>query len=183
MPPPVANFGDPHAFPGAEELSSAKWETEGLRRTHWVLLAQIEHINVDAKSLALRFRDAFRTLINGRTVAVLYPKHQHVVHVANDRTTIRLEDLVRMNRKLRDYLGTSFIPQTCHGCGNTVVEDDALFNCGKCGYYPYCNVGCQKIGWDEKGHKEACRILKDTNIQSLLHLNYQSSEGEVKFPV
>ncbi|KAK2046398.1 hypothetical protein LZ31DRAFT_629884 [Colletotrichum somersetense] len=51
-----------------------------------------------------------------------------------------------MNRELPDYLGTSFIPQTCHGCGNTAVEGKSLFNCGKCGYYSYCNAGCQKIG-------------------------------------
>ncbi|KAK1993098.1 hypothetical protein LX36DRAFT_714882 [Colletotrichum falcatum] len=205
MSPPVADFQDTCAFPGVDELSSDEWEAGGHLRKHWVLLAQIERVNVDAKLLSLtvrdragrkygvsfpfesEFRNAFRTLINGRTVAVLYPTHHRVTYVVGGQAAdafegtfpVGLEELLRMNRELRDYLGV--IPKTCHGCGNTAAGGKPLLNCGRCGYYSYCKTECQKIGWAEKGHKEACKILKNADMQSLLHLDYDGFEGEFNF--
>ncbi|KAH8074114.1 hypothetical protein SO694_00006160 [Aureococcus anophagefferens] len=44
---------------------------------------------------------------------------------------------------------------TCTICG-----DKAKLNC-PCGTTQYCSVACQKIDWRERGHRKACKKIRD----------------------
>jgi hypothetical protein len=45
------------------------------------------------------------------------------------------------------------------------------------------NKTCQSIGWNEKGHKADCKLLKDADLKGLFSLNWDEFEDHVGFPL
>ena len=46
---------------------------------------------------------------------------------------------------------------TCTICG---ARPKTLLNC-PCGTTQYCSVDCQRIDWRERGHRKACKKIRD----------------------
>ncbi|KAK4217463.1 hypothetical protein QBC37DRAFT_479665 [Rhypophila decipiens] len=70
--------------------------------------------------------------------------------------------------------------RTCHGCGQL---KQSLKTCGKCGLMWYCNSKCQQRGWDERGHKEDCKLLRDRDLKEMFKLRWDEFDDFVEFPL
>lgn len=93
----------------------------------------------------------------------------------------------------------------CHGC-DTNKPIEQMSRCGQCKVYSYCskvcsrpklpdpgpytvlmddpNNGwqeCQSKGWNEKGHKSSCKVLRGPNFLSLLKLDFSSGPASNPF--
>jgi len=89
----------------------------------------------------------------------------------------------------------------CHGCGDRV---EIVHKCGKCGLISYCGKvrtlffpsmhssilqrvltvalqDCQEVGWNEKGHKQDCKELKD--MKGLFQRDWSRFDGLWHFPL
>ncbi|OHF01014.1 hypothetical protein CORC01_03581 [Colletotrichum orchidophilum] len=93
---------------------------------------------------------------------------------------IKLADLYLLNTELIKYTrgiderkGT----QQCHACDK---KGQKLKKCGGCGYYYYCDAACQKTAWEAKGHKKACKVLKNPNMKMLLNLGIATETVQFK---
>ncbi|OBT86392.1 hypothetical protein VE02_05288 [Pseudogymnoascus sp. 03VT05] len=42
---------------------------------------------------------------------------------------------------------------------------------------------CQRTGWNDKGHKADCKLLRDTDLKGLFSLDWDNFEGHVQFPL
>lgn len=42
---------------------------------------------------------------------------------------------------------------------------------------------CQEAGWNEKGHKANCKLLKDSDLRGLFLLKWDEFENHVPFPL
>ncbi|KAF5491741.1 hypothetical protein CGCS363_v011600 [Colletotrichum siamense] len=89
---------------------------------------------------------------------------------------VKLAELFRINSDLCAYTGPLGTLKKCHSCGK---EDPSVVKCGRCGLYYYCN---KTLGWNQKGHKEACRVLKDPNLRALFKITVGEGEHRFQFP-
>jgi hypothetical protein len=55
--------------------------------------------------------------------------------------------------------------RTCHGCGE---KGASLKKCGRCLLFCYCDAACHAAGWNQKGHKEDCKLLRDPDLSTLM---------------
>lgn len=63
----------------------------------------------------------------------------------------------------------------CHGCDKKLEEADTSLNTrGRCLCYSFCSRECQVVGWNTKGHKATCKLLKNRELKSLLTLDWDS---------
>ncbi|KAF3802773.1 hypothetical protein GCG54_00014007 [Colletotrichum gloeosporioides] len=208
----LTSFADTWRFPEFEKLDSDQdvvgtpfYDEPGDR---WCLLAEITDVSLmlrirlvardrEGESLVIAFypdNDATEVLDTtklkvGHTIALLYP-HQHYfldgtqgVRVEDVSTCrvfpVKLAELFRINSGLCAYTGTLGTPKKCHSCGK---EDPSVVKCGRCGLYYYCNKDCQTLGWNQKGHKQDCRVLKDPNLRALFKITVGEGEHRFQFP-
>jgi hypothetical protein len=45
------------------------------------------------------------------------------------------------------------------------------------------NKACQSTGWNKKGHKADCKLLKDTDLNGLFSLDWDNFKGHIGFPL
>lgn len=97
---------------------------------------------------------------------------------------IPLKELLELSDRVQQFsLKTDGI-RTCHGCSKKAAS---LNRCGRCSLFWYCgsvslqsipsailrkllrfnSKGCQKTGWNERGHKADCKLLKAPDLQGL----------------
>ncbi|KAJ2894091.1 hypothetical protein MKZ38_007930 [Zalerion maritima] len=88
---------------------------------------------------------------------------------------LSLSDLVQQFSWAKD--GHS---KTCHGCGQL---GQSLKKCSKCGLMWYCNSKCQKHGWHKMGHKEDCKLLRDSDLKGMFNLRWDEFDKFVEFPL
>ncbi|KAF4891654.1 hypothetical protein CGCF415_v009683 [Colletotrichum fructicola] len=186
----LTSFADTWRFPEFEKLDSDQdvagtpfYDEPGDR---WCLLAEITDVSLCFASASL---PATARLKIGHTIALLYP-HQHdfldgtqgvrVEDVITCRVfPVKLAGLFRINSDLCAYTGPLGTLKKCHSCGK---EDPSVVKCGRCGLYYYCNKDCQTLEWNQKGHKEACRALKDPNLRALFKITVGEGEHRFQFP-
>ncbi|KPI44227.1 uncharacterized protein AB675_8311 [Cyphellophora attinorum] len=70
----------------------------------------------------------------------------------------------------------------CHGCKKLGDTKD-MMRCGACHYYYYCSKECQAKGWNELGHKQACKVVERANFKALVELDFDNHQGDFKFAV
>jgi hypothetical protein len=84
--------------------------------------------------------------------------------------------------------------KACHACGK---REEALMKCGRCNLCWYCDgvrrikssprtcadrqQVCQRVGWNQKGHKADCKILRDRDIQAMFALDWDSYKVSLDF--
>ncbi|KAI8260488.1 hypothetical protein K4K58_001894 [Colletotrichum sp. SAR11_239] len=205
----LTSFADTWRFPEFEKLDSDQdvagtpfYDEPG---DLWCLLAEITDVSLmlrvrlvardrEGESLVIAFypdNDATEVLDTsklrvGHTIALLYP-HQHYfldgtqgVRVEDVSTCrvfpVKLAELFRINSDLCAYTGPLGTLKKCHSCGK---EDPSVVKCGRCGLYYYCN---KTLGWNQKGHKEACRVLKDPKLRALFKITVGEGEHRFQFP-
>lgn len=54
----------------------------------------------------------------------------------------------------------------CQSCDRKASEEE-LSKCKGCNEVWYCNKECQTVGWNEKGHKGECKVLKVVSSMDL----------------
>ncbi|KAM7193971.1 hypothetical protein V8F33_007477 [Rhypophila sp. PSN 637] len=185
----------------------------GMRRRHWCLLGEIvddaaiiptrvivQVKDVDGHPFELFFYtdergaevdpDLGSTAV-GSAVALLYAewhnfgfsppgiRHEHPrrfkVFPMSLEKLLSLSDLVQRFSWAKD--GRS---RTCHGCGQL---KQSLKKCSKCELMWYCNPKCQKCGWDESGHKEDCKLLRDRDLRGMFNLRWDEFDEFIEFPL
>ncbi|RGP81492.1 set domain [Fusarium longipes] len=185
-------------------------ETEDDFRTpckHWAFLGEIIHVEVLWR-VRLIVKDktghqlpvAFYTETHGQeigasmlrvgfTVVILYAK-QHgfmdgtvgIRHEDPGQLRIlptSLDNFLRLNDRVQSYSSTKNQGNICHGCD----KKSASLKCSKCGFFWYCNQDCQTRGWDEKGHKADCKLLRKENMKGLFLVKWNEFEKQISFPL
>ncbi|TPX08058.1 uncharacterized protein E0L32_010258 [Thyridium curvatum] len=125
----------------------------------------------------------------GNTVAVLRARsHQFLdssVGVRQEKEnavkiiTATLTELLRLSDSVRIY-SKDAAGKVCHGCDE---EKKPLLRCAKCAMFWYCGRDCQMTGWNEKGHKRDCKIIRDNDLRSFFLFNWTSSQAKPRFPL
>ncbi|KAL2017224.1 hypothetical protein VTK56DRAFT_2383 [Thermocarpiscus australiensis] len=92
-----------------------------------------------------------------------------------------MAELLHLSDRVHQYSGASD-SKTCHGC-DVQKTSGSLYKCGKCSLFWYCNKSCQTTGWNERGHKRDCKIIRDNDLQSIFLLDWDRFEDYLKFPL
>ncbi|KAH7409864.1 hypothetical protein DE146DRAFT_674726 [Phaeosphaeria sp. MPI-PUGE-AT-0046c] len=171
-------------------------------RRHWCFLGEIvdfasplrlqmEIEDVDGTKIPLYFyTDSRRSELvpgqvqKGYTVAVLYAKrHAFTFCEPGDVVQIfplSLEKLLSLNDQVQQFSIEINGMRMCHGCGKKAAS---LQRCSKCLSFWYCNRACQVAGWNEKGHKADCKLLKDPDLRGLFVPKWEEFDNHVGFPL
>jgi len=56
-------------------------------------------------------------------------------------------------------------PMICLNCGKRESDGARYLTCNRCAVAFYCSKECQVEGWLHKGHKKACRPIKETRAE------------------
>ncbi|KAF2788843.1 hypothetical protein K505DRAFT_420843 [Melanomma pulvis-pyrius CBS 109.77] len=172
---------------------------------HWCFLGEIvdfttlhhlelELMDVDDKKIPLHFytddRGSKFQVQLGYTVAVLYAQRYRFIY---GDAGIRLEDyqmvkifpiplekLLELNDQVQQFSTEVDEVRICHGCGRKTASSK---RCGRCSSFWYCNEVCQKAGWNEKGHKANCKLLRDPDIRGLFVLKWDQFDNKLQFPL
>ncbi|KFY53223.1 hypothetical protein V496_07798 [Pseudogymnoascus sp. VKM F-4515 (FW-2607)] len=192
----------------ATEFDTSSDETTHRPSRHWVFLAEIVDFftlarlqmdvkDVDGTTVPLFFYTDGRgreltpsKVQKGYTVAILYAQRHEFMF---SEPGIRLEkssnikifptslgNLLALNDQVQNFSVEANGMRTCHGCGKPSAT---LKKCAKCSLFWYCNRACQIRGWNEKGHKADCKILRDADLKGLFSPNWNTFEGHVGFPL
>ncbi|KAJ6259358.1 hypothetical protein Dda_6258 [Drechslerella dactyloides] len=124
----------------------------------------------------------------GFTVAVLYAE-QHgfldfSVGIRHENPTsmkifpLPLDKLLLLSDKVQQYAAEAEGVRTCQGCDQKAAS---LQKCARCGLFWYCNRDCQVAGWNQKGHKADCKLLKDPDLRKLFLMNWDVFENHHSF--
>ncbi|KAI1357914.1 hypothetical protein F5Y08DRAFT_333530 [Xylaria arbuscula] len=177
-------------------------------RRHWCFLGEIadfgtsvrlqmEIKDVDGQKIPLYFHTDGRgaelppTLVQkGHTVAILYAQsHMFMsmdVGIRHEEPRlikifpISLRNLLAFNDRIQHFSTVRDRMRTCHGCGKKAVS---LQRCGKCSFFWYCDKACQVAGWNGKGHKADCKLLKDPDLRGMFTSNWDEFEDFFRFPL
>ncbi|CZR64408.1 uncharacterized protein PAC_14306 [Phialocephala subalpina] len=176
-------------------------------RHHWCFLGEIvdfatlhhlemEIMDVDDGKIPLHFYTDGRgselapaQVQRGYTVAVLYAT-RHVFKFGEpgirheDPRMIKifplsLHKLLVLNDQVQQFSTELDGIRMCHGCGK---KAKSLQRCGKCSSFWYCDRACQVAGWNEKGHKVDCKLLKDPDLRGLFALKWDEFDNYIRFP-
>lgn len=177
-------------------------------RRHWCFLGEIvdfatlvrlqmEIKDVDGRKIPLYFYTDDRgselapaLVQRGYTVAILYAQRHAFMF---DKPGIRheeprllkifplsLHELLALNDQVQQFSTEVDRMRMCHGCGRKAAS---LKRCGKCSSFWYCDRACQQAGWNEKGHKANCKLLKDSDLRGLFVLKWDEFDNHVRFPL
>ncbi|KAI0183607.1 hypothetical protein EV127DRAFT_457403 [Xylaria flabelliformis] len=180
-------------------------------RRHWCFLGEIvdfasllrlqmEIKDIDGTNIPLFFYTHDRgneldpaQVQKGYTVAILYAERHRFMF---SEPGIRHEDprmikifplplhkLLALNDQFQQFSTEHDGIRMCHGCGKKAAS---LKRCGKCSSFWYCdkcNKACQIAGWNEKGHKADCKLLKDPDLRGLFVFNWDAFDDFIRFPL
>ncbi|KAE9367579.1 SET domain-containing protein [Stipitochalara longipes BDJ] len=180
-------------------------------RRHWCFLGEIvdfasllrlqmEIKDVDGGTIPLYFYTDSRgselapaQVQKGYTVAILYAERHAFMFC---EPGIRHEDpqmikifplslhmLMALNDRVQQFSAELNGIRMCHGCGKKAAS---LQRCGKCSSFWYCgrcDKACQVAGWNEKGHKADCKLLKDPDLRGLFVLKWDEFDNRIQFPL
>ncbi|KAI0858172.1 hypothetical protein F4860DRAFT_486977 [Xylaria cubensis] len=177
-------------------------------RRHWCFLGEIvdfatlirlqmEIKDVDGTTIPLFFYTDNRgneldpeQVQKGYTVAILYAeRHQFMSFEVGIRHEdprmikifpLPLHKLLALNDQFQQFSTEHDGIRMCHGCGKKAAS---LKRCGKCSSFWYCDKACQVAGWNEKGHKADCKLLKDPELRGLFIFNWDEFDNLVRFPL
>ncbi|EUC40071.1 hypothetical protein COCMIDRAFT_109712 [Bipolaris oryzae ATCC 44560] len=177
-------------------------------RRHWcffgeivdfasLLRLQMEIKDVDGTIIPLYFYTDSRgselvpgQVQKGYTVAILYAERHAFMFCEpgirhEDPQTIKifplsLDKLLALNDQVQQSSIEINGMRICHGCGKKAAS---LQRCSKCSSFWYCNRTCQVAGWNEKGHKADCKLLKDPDLRGLFVLKWDEFENHIRFPL
>jgi hypothetical protein len=113
---------------------------------------------------------------------------------------LSLHELLALNDQVQQFSTKLDGIGTCHGCGR---KSASLKQCGRCSSFWYCDrvrpplkilprimltwmlceKGCQEAGWNEKGHKDNCKLLKDPDLRGLLFFKWDEFDNRIEFPL
>jgi hypothetical protein len=109
--------------------------------------------------------------------------------------SVSLNELLELSDRIQQSSGKDGT-KTCHGCGKTATLPN---RCGRCSLFWYCdNVrprstlltsketdilcqNCQKTGWNERGHKGDCKLLKDPELRGLFVREWDEVDTRMQF--
>ncbi|TGO26346.1 hypothetical protein BPAE_0061g00180 [Botrytis paeoniae] len=180
-------------LPHREQTSPELYENVGRfnyrPRCHWCFLGEI--LEFDISDLAILVKDIddtnvellletnargiFSKLRLAHTVAILYAQREGIttepeISIENVALLqifpISLPHLVTL-RDLAQEFSTkrkTDNARTCHGCGE---KSSSMVKRSRCSFFWYCNEKCQKNGWNTKGHKDDCKILKKPDLRGM----------------
>ncbi|KAI1302032.1 hypothetical protein F5Y03DRAFT_362542 [Xylaria venustula] len=183
--------------------------TESYRPRHnWCFLGEIVDIiilvrlrmvvkDVDGTTIPLYFHTDGRgselapaQVQKGYTVAILDAEYHQFM---SSEVGIRHEDprmikvfplplhkLLALNDRFQQFSTEANGVRMCHGCGKKAAS---LQRCGKCSSFWYCDRACQVAGWNEKGHKADCKLLKDPDLRGLFVFNWDEFDNHIQFPL
>ncbi|KAI1419748.1 hypothetical protein F5Y12DRAFT_720345 [Xylaria sp. FL1777] len=177
-------------------------------RRHWCFLAEIvdfatlfrlqmEIKDVDGTKIPLYFYTSSRgreldpaQVKQGHTVAILYAeRHQFMSCESGIRHEdprmikifpLSLDKLLALSDQFQQFSTELDGIRMCHGCGKKAAS---LQRCGKCLSFWYCDRACQVAGWNEKGHKADCKLLKDPDLRGLFVFNWDKFDNHIRFPL
>ncbi|OAL54572.1 hypothetical protein IQ07DRAFT_628371 [Pyrenochaeta sp. DS3sAY3a] len=177
-------------------------------RRHWcffgeivdfasLLRLQMELKDVDGTTIPLYFYTDGRgsELVPGKvqkgyTVAILYAeRHAFMFGEPGIRHEdprmikifpLSLDKLLALNDQVQQFSVEINGLRLCHACGEKAAS---LQRCGKCSSFWYCNRACQVAGWNDKGHKADCKLLKDPDLRGLFALKWDEFENHIRFPI
>ncbi|KAF8852703.1 SET domain-containing protein [Acephala macrosclerotiorum] len=146
-----------------------------------LLRLQMEIEDVDGRKIPLFFYTDDRgselapaQVQKGYTVAVLYAQRHAFMFCEpgirhEDPRMIKifplsLHKLLALNDQVQQFSTELNGTRVCHGCSKKATS---LQRCGKCSSFWYCSKACQVVGWNKKGHKVDCKLLKDPDLQEL----------------
>ncbi|KAF4337306.1 SET domain protein [Fusarium beomiforme] len=126
----------------------------------------------------------------GNTVAIFYA----MKHLFMDMTEgirhedpeylkifpISLDGIMRLSDKIQIHATLMDGMRTCHGCNK---KSNKLMKCARCGFFWYCNGGCQVRGWNENGHKGDCKLLRDNDFKGLFTIKWEDFNKHISFPL
>ncbi|KAI1488120.1 hypothetical protein F5X96DRAFT_105872 [Biscogniauxia mediterranea] len=124
----------------------------------------------------------------GRTIAIMYALgHYFLDGTAGVRVEetdqviiipLKLDEVLAMNGQAVEHTVAPGTPQKCHACGEA---KENMNKCARCLMFYYCGQDCQAKGWNEKGHKKYCKVLKDENVKTLHFLDYSTYQADISF--
>ncbi|KAH7205909.1 hypothetical protein DER44DRAFT_317826 [Fusarium oxysporum] len=189
------NHLDPHYY---RERENGFWEPH----KHWVFIGEID-LRV---KLTVKDRDGLEipvaiyteargveigpsNLQVGNTVAIFYA----VKHLFMDMTIgirhedlqylkifpISLDNMMQLIDRVETHATLTDGMRTCHACSKSAK----LMKCAKCGFFWYCSQNCQLRGWNEKGHKADCKMLRDGNFKGLFSIKWGEFHNHISFPL
>ncbi|MCJ1382121.1 hypothetical protein MMC17_005233 [Xylographa soralifera] len=198
---PDENDDDPHFYESSDMVTYRP-------RRHWCFLGEIvdfatlHHLemeikDVDGGNIPMHFYTNGRgselapaQVQRGNTVAILDAK-RHVfkfgepgVRHENPRLIkifpLALHKLLALKDQVQQFSTELDGIRTCHGCGKKAAS---LQRCSKCSSFWYCGKACQVAGWNDKGHKADCKLLKDPDLRGLFVLKWDELDNDIQFPL
>ncbi|KAJ8123774.1 hypothetical protein ONZ43_g350 [Nemania bipapillata] len=177
-------------------------------RRHWCFLGEIvdftsiirlqmEIKDVDDTKIPLYFYTEERgselaptQIQKGYTVAILYAERHNFLSFEvgirhEDPQMLKifplpLHELLVLSDRFQQFSTELDGIRMCHGCGKKAAS---LQRCGKCSSFWYCDRTCQLAGWNEKGHKADCKLLKDPDLRGLFGFNWDEFDNFARFPL
>ncbi|KAN0070170.1 SET domain containing protein [Elaphomyces granulatus] len=192
------------------DLDFYEWSDMGTYRPrrHWCFLGEIvdfgtlirlqmEIKDVDGRKIPLFFHTDDRgnelahvPIQRGYTVAILYAQRHEFMFCEpgirhEDPRMIKifplsLHELLALNDQVQQFSTKLDGIRSCHGCGR---KSASLKQCGRCSSFWYCDRGCQEAGWNEKGHRDNCKLLKDPDLRGLFFFKWDEFDNRIEFPL
>ncbi|KAM0417379.1 hypothetical protein ACHAPT_012613 [Fusarium lateritium] len=133
----------------------------------------------------------------GWTVALMYPIKEvvimsdavrHLVRVrAREKDFVKifptsLGNLMMLNARVQKFsIQHDGGVKTCHGCQR---QGTSLKACSACKIFWYCDQDCQARGWRHGGHRNDCKLLRDSDLEAIFRTAWDDmgmGEGMLTF--
>ncbi|KAJ4231047.1 hypothetical protein NW759_003028 [Fusarium solani] len=93
-----------------------------------------------------------------------------------------LNDLMSLSARVQQFsIQHDGGMRTCHACQR---QGTSLKACAKCHFFWYCDKDCQAQGWREKGHKNDCKMLGDSDLKAIFQTAWDDlGNSPLRFPL
>ncbi|KAM7195155.1 hypothetical protein V8F33_006829 [Rhypophila sp. PSN 637] len=166
--------------------------------THWVLTVKSGgrsdvRVAFDTDDEWTLFNKSYEGVRPGYTVAVLHATQHNFsdvstgVRVGNPFLAqiipMTLAELLALNDRVQKYSPRKGASETtCNGC-DAQKQKTSMQMCGKCSMVCYCGKNCQIAGWQDKDHKNDCKIIKFCGLRAMFSLDWSHYNGRLGFPL
>ncbi|KAF7921989.1 uncharacterized protein EAE98_008200 [Botrytis deweyae] len=174
-------------------------------RRHWCFLGEILEFDISVLAILVKdvderevqlfletnARGIFPRLRKAHTVAILYAQRDDKfteTYISLENVAllqifpISLSHLIALRDLTQEFSTKREVDNArkCHGCGK---KSSSMVKCSGCSFFWYCNQKCQKNGWNTKGHKNDCKILKKPDLRGMFLMKWDEFNGVVQFPL